>query len=128
MNTIATCLRASLCAALAACAATPPAPAPTPPPKPAATVDGEYRGTSTRFQAGSRACPHPGLVTIEVSANAFQFHWDPQTWVDATISADGTITGGAESITLVGRLTGSRIEGDVTNGNCGLHFTVTKRS
>jgi len=128
MNTIATCLRASLCAVLAACAATRPAPAPTPPPKPAATVDGEYRGTSTRFQAGSRACPHPGLVTIEVSANAFQFHWDPQTWVDATIAADGTITGGAESITLVGRQAGSKIEGDVTNGNCGLHFTVTKRS
>jgi hypothetical protein len=68
------------------------------------------------------------LVTIEVNANAFQFRWDPRTWVDATIAADGTVTGGAESITLVGRQTGSRIEGDVTNGNCGLHFTVTKRS
>ena len=128
MNIIATCLCATLCAALAACAAKPPPPEPTPPPKPAATVDGEYRGTSTRFQAGNRACPHPGLVTIEVNANAFQFHWDPRTWVDATIAADGTITGGAESITLVGRQTGPKIEGDVTNGTCGLHFTATKRS
>jgi hypothetical protein len=126
MNTIATCLCATLCAVLAACTAKPPPPAPAPPPMPPQTVDGEYRGTSTRFQAGSRACPHPGLVAIEVSANAFQFRWDPRTWVDATIAADGTITGGAESITLVGRQTGSKIEGDVTNGTCGLHFTVTK--
>ena len=128
MNTIAACLRASLCAVLAACAATPPAPAPTPPPKPAATVDGEYRGTSTRFQAGSRACPHPGLVTIEVNANAFQFRWDPKTWVDATIGPDDTITGGAERITLVGKRTGPTIEADVTNGNCGLHVTVIRHS
>ena len=31
---------------------------------PPATIDGVYRGTSTRFQADSRACPHPGLVTL----------------------------------------------------------------
>src|SRR6478735_12628728 len=108
MNTIATCLRASLCAVLAACAATPPAPAPTPPPKPAATVDGEYRGTSTRFQAGSRACPHPGLVTLQVVGNAFQYKWDRDTFVDATIAPDGSVTGGAESITLAGRQSGSK--------------------
>ena len=39
-----------------------------------------------------------------------------------------TISGGAERITLVGKQTGPKIEGDVTNGNCGLHFTVTKGS
>jgi hypothetical protein len=118
--------RACLCAALAACAAKPPPP-PEPPPKPSETIDGEYRGTSTRFQADSRACPHPGLVFIEVYSHAFQYRWDPQTSVDATIAADGTVTGGAERITLVGRQAGTKIEGDVTNGNCGLHFTVTKR-
>ena len=36
------------------------------------------------------------------------------------------ITGGAESITLVGKQSGTTIEADVTNGNCGLHFTVKK--
>ena len=91
-------------------------------------IDGEYVGTSTRFQAGSRACPHPGLVRIEVSASAFQFRWNAETWVDATIAADGTVSGSAEGITLVGRQTGPKIEGDVTNGACGLHFTVTKHS
>jgi len=28
---------------------------------------------------------------------------------------------------LAGRQTGPKIEADVTNGNCGLHFTVTKQ-
>ncbi len=121
-------LCAALCAALTACAAQPPPQAPAPPPKPAQTIEGEYLGTSTRFQAGSRACPHPGLVRLEVTGNAFQFRWNYETWVDATIAADGTVTGGAEGITLVGRQAGPKIEGDVTNGNCGLHFTVTKHS
>lgn len=118
---------AACCVLLGACAAKPPPP-PEPPPKPPETVDGEYRGTSTRFQADSRACPHPGLVRLEVIGNTFQFRWDRNTWVDATIAPDGTITGGAERITLVGKQAGPKIEGDVTNGNCGLHFTLTKRS
>ncbi len=119
---------AALCAVLAGCAAKPPTPPPPPQPalKAPETIDGEYRGTSTRFQAGSRACPHPGLVTLQVAGNAFQYRWDRDTWVDASIAPDGSVTGGAESITLVGRQSGPKIEGDVTNGNCGLHFTVTK--
>ncbi len=126
MNAILGCLRAAFCAVLVACAAK-PSPTPAPPPKPSSTVDGEYRGTSTRFQAESRACPHPGLVRLEVIGQAFQFRWDGRTWVSATIADDGTITGGAERITLVGKLTGTKIVGDVTNGDCGLHFTVTRR-
>jgi hypothetical protein len=125
MDTIRAGLLAILVGALAACAAPPPAP-PASPPKPPETADGEYRGTSTRFQADSRACPHPGLVRLDVLNGAFQFRWDRDTYVDATIAPDGAITGGAERITLVGRRNGRRIEGDVTNGNCGLHFTVNK--
>jgi hypothetical protein len=117
---------AALCAGLGACAAKPPPP-PPPPPKPPEPVDGEYRGTSTRFQADSRACPHPGLVHFYVVDHAFQYRWDYRTLVDAAIGPDGAVTGGAERITLVGRRTGPKIEGDVTNGNCGLHFTVTER-
>jgi len=119
---------AALCAVVSGCASKPP---PAPPPAPAAkppaeSIDGEYRGTSTRFQAGSRACPHPGLVKLEVAGGAFQYRWDRDIWVDASIAPDGMVSGGAESITLVGRQNGQKIEGDVTNGNCGLHFTVTK--
>jgi hypothetical protein len=128
MHNVRTYLCGAFCAVLAACAAQHPPPPPAPPSKPAQTIDGEYVGTSTRFQAGSRACPHPGLVRIEVSANAFQFRWSLDTWVDATIAADGTVSGSAEGITLMGRQTGPKIEGDVTNGDCGLHFTVTRHS
>ena len=110
------------CAALAACTSPPPPPAA--PAKPAFEVDGYYRGTSTRFQADSRVCPHPGLVDFQVIQHEFQYRWDYQTFVMATIAPDGSVTGGAERITLVGKQDGPVIEGDVTNGNCGLHFTA----
>jgi hypothetical protein len=128
MHNVRAYLCASLCAVLAACAAKPTTTSPATPPKSAQAIDGEYVGTSTRFQAGSRACPHPGLVRIQVSGNAFQFRWSLDTWVNATIAADGAVRGSAEGITLVGRQTGPKIEGDVTNGACGLHFTVTRHS
>jgi hypothetical protein len=119
-------LIAACCSGLVACASPPPAP-PAPPAKSPETIDGEYRGSSTRFQAESRACPHPGLVRLEVIDGRFQFRWAPSIRVDGAIAADGAVTGGAERITLVGRQTGPRIEADVTNGDCGLHFTVVKR-
>jgi hypothetical protein len=114
-----------LCAITAACASPPPPP-PATPPTPPQTVDGEYHGTSTRFQAEKRTCPHPGLVRFDVIGRAFQFRWDGNTLVDATIGPDGTLSGGAERITLVGRQTNQKIEADVTDGDCGLHFTATK--
>src|SRR6516165_1742522 len=118
MHKLRACLGTALCVAVAACSTPPPPKPPEPPPKPPETIDGEYRGTSTRFQADSRACPHPGLVRLQVIDSRFQFRWDANTWVDAAIAPDGTVTGSAESITLVGKQTGPRIEGDVTNGNC----------
>jgi hypothetical protein len=125
MSSIRVSVAAACCVVVGACGAKSPTPQ-APPSSPSETVDGQYRGTSTRFQAESRACPHPGLVRLDVVGNAFQYRWNRNTWVDATIAPDGAITGGAERITLVGRLTGPKIEGDVTNGNCGLHFTLTK--
>jgi hypothetical protein len=118
-------LVAACCAGLSACASTPTAPAT--PAKPPENIDGEYRGTSTRFQAESRACPHPGLVRLEVIDSRFLFRWDGRVQVDGAIAPDGAVTGGGERITLVGRRTGPKIEADVTNGDCGLHFTVVKR-
>ena len=118
--------RACLCAALAACASTPPPPPPAPPKLPD-TVDGEYRGTSTRFQANSRACPRPGLVTIQIWDRRFEYKWDRNTYVEVTIRPDGSVQGETYGVSLTGRLDGDKITGDVTNGDCGLHFTVTKR-
>lgn len=117
---------AALFAALSGCAAPPP-PSAAKPVVPAEQVDGEYRGTTTRFQADSRACPHPGLVSLIVWDNKFQYRWDRQTWLDATIADDGSIEAQGPGISLLGRRVGKRIEGDVTDGTCGFHFTVTKR-
>jgi hypothetical protein len=87
-------------------------------------VDGTYRGTSTRFQADSRACPHPGLVEVVVWDRKFQYKWDYQVYVDATIAADDTIQGSGPGISLIGNRSGPTIDGDITNGTCGLHFTL----
>jgi hypothetical protein len=119
-------LMAAVCAALAACAPAAPPPPPQPPAPPPVPIDGTYRGTSTRFQADSRACPHPGLVLLVVFNHQFQYHWSYGVYIDASIAADGSIQGTAPSFTLVGKRDGKHMEGDVTNGACGLHFTVVK--
>jgi hypothetical protein len=126
MPTIRCCLLGAIGAVLSACAPTPPPPQPAPPPPtPPATIDGVYRGTSTRFQADSRACPHPGLVTLYVQNAQFSYRWDYTTWVDSSVDPDGSVRGQADRITLLGKRDGKHMEGDVTNGVCGLHFTVT---
>jgi hypothetical protein len=88
-------------------------------------MEGEFSGTTTRYQADSRACPHPGIVSVVVWDNKFQYHWDRDSWIDALIAEDGSVHGSATDITLQGRRIGNRIEGDVTNGRCGFHFTLT---
>jgi hypothetical protein len=125
-----------LLALLAAGCAAPP---PPPPPKPVVTpdqVDGLYRGTSTRFQADSRSCPSPGLVTLHVLGGQFSYRFSPRIMVPASVMPDGSVSGQSGDVTLTGQVVppqGSgpnarlRIEGDVTNGICGIHYTVTRR-
>ena len=127
---IRTCLFLATLASVAGCGSPSPPKPPVPPPTapaPAAApdkIDGIYRGTSTRFQAESRTCPHPGPVTLYVQNGKFSYQWDYATWVDSFIYAGGVVQGQAAGITLVGRKTDSTLEGDVTNGLCGLHFTT----
>lgn len=118
-----------VCAVLGACAAPPPKPAPSPalaaksgPPD----WDGAYYGTSTRFRATERDCPHPGILTLYVGQSSFDFRWN-QIDIEAVIAPDGSVSGQGPGITLSGQVKGRRMEGDVTNGACGLHFTVTRR-
>ena len=62
---------------------------------------------------------------FDVIDNRFQLRWDVKIYVGAAIAPDGTgDRRRRERITLVGKQTGPKIEGDVTNGDCGLHFTV----
>ena len=104
---------------------------PPPPAQPARSAfppaTGVWRGSSTRFQADLRSCPHPGLVTLRVLDDRFQYRWDANTWIDATIERDGAVHGEGPGITLVGTRDARQIVGDVTNGPCGLHFTAVKQ-
>ncbi len=120
----------ALCGLIAGCAAPPPEP-PAPPPKPvlpSEQVDGLYRGTSTRFQADSRACPSPGLVILRVVGGSFEYRWNGRTRVESTVAPDGTVRGAEGTITLTGKLAEGRIEGDVSSESCGYHFRAVKRA
>lgn len=122
----------SLSATLGGCV-TPPHPA-TPSPQAAVaapvsapvTADGMYRGTSTRFLAQRRDCPHPGLITLYVQDRQFEYRWNQQLYVTAAIDPDGTVRGQGADVTLAGHREGHTIDGDITSGGCGLHFTARK--
>lgn len=120
-------LVAGLVLALSACSSPPADPPPAAPAPVVDVVDGFYRGTSTRFQARSRSCPRPGLVSLQLWDRKFQYRWNYSTYVDAEVLPDGTVTGQGPGITLLGRFEADKINGDITNGDCGLHFTVTRK-
>ncbi len=109
----------------------PPGNEPTPqaqvgPPLQPTAIDGEYRGTSTRFQADRRDCPHPGLLDFLVQDGRFEYRWNPYIYVFAAIAPDGSVQGEQSGVTLTGRLDGTRLSGDVINGTCGIHFTARR--
>lgn len=118
------------CLAVTACSATP---APVPAAHAAKTTtpaqsgtDGVYQGTSTRFQADRRDCPHPGLVTLVVQGGQFEFKWDRYLSVEAQIAPDGSVHGVGSDVALSGQLSGRTLSGDVSNGACALHFTARR--
>lgn len=120
-----------LSACLTSCSA-PPTPSPQTQaqtaPTQASGIDGVYRGSSTRFQADSRNCPHPGLLDLAVQAGRFEYRWSPLVYVDSMIGPDGSVQGTGADVTLSGHLDGDTLSGDVTNGSCGLHFTTTRQN
>ncbi len=93
----------------------------------ASGIDGLYRGSSTRYEADSRDCPHPGLVTLLVQDRQFTYRWNRQTDVPAAIGPDGSVSGQEGAIAVSGRLNGDQLQGDLTNGACALHFTTRRR-
>ena len=111
-----------LLGALTACGPSgPPAPL-----RPIGTIDGLYGGTSTRFKAEDRSCPHPGLVRFQVMNRSFRYRLNGPITVDAAIDPDGTVTGQAAGFTLRGEWDGQKIEGDVVSILCALHFRAVK--
>jgi hypothetical protein len=92
---------------------------------PAVSVDGDYRGSATRFQVLNRACPRPGLLTLHVQAGVTYYRWVDQ-YIVVTAQSNGTLSGALPGVQLTGTYDGTTLQGDVTDGQCGLHFTLKK--
>ncbi len=125
------------CAALGACSSPgggqdglPDPGAALPPPSFAgapSAIDGLYKGSSTRYQADKRSCPHPGLVNIYVQDRQFTYRWDHGTDVPGSIDPSGAVSGGEGDITMSGHQQGDMLTGDLSDGACAIHFTTRRR-
>ena len=86
-----------------------------------------YRGASTRFQADDRACPSPGLVVIRPENDAFTYRLGGRILIETTIIGDGTLAGHGQDYALTGTAAAEKMEGDITNGQCGFHFRALRK-
>jgi hypothetical protein len=130
-------LAAACAAALAGCAKrqAPPLASPAAPAAPEAaptSLDGLYKGTSTRYQATGRVCPGPGLVTLRVQGGAFDYRWSNVVSLQVEIAPDRTLQlagpgGPLGDISIAGRASPGLIEGDATSPSCAFHFTARRR-
>lgn len=105
------------CLAFGACA-----PAPT---ARVVTDDGDYKGSSTRVQALRRDCPHPRNFRLPVRAGTMFYHWGSDD-IQISLLANGTLSGSLGAVQVTGRHDGTTIEGDASDGQCTLHFTLLK--
>jgi hypothetical protein len=93
---------------------------------PTVAADGEYRGSSTRFQVLRRTCPRPGLLRLSVRSATLFYPWGGQ-YIQVSILNNGTLAGSLPGVQLTGTHDTTVIRGDVTDGQCGLHFTLTRQ-
>jgi hypothetical protein len=92
---------------------------------PTVSGDGDYRGTATRFQALRRTCQRPGLLTLSVRSGVMYYRWENQ-FIQVSVLNNGTLSGSLPGVQLTGTHDGTMLQGDVTDGQCGLHFTVKR--
>lgn len=92
---------------------------------PTISDDGDYRGTATRFQVLRRTCPRPGLLHIPVRNGVLFYRWETQD-IQVAVLNNGTLSGSLPGVQLTGTHDGTTIQGDVTDGQCGLHFTLKR--
>lgn len=92
---------------------------------PIASADGEYRGSATRFQVLRRTCQRPGLLNISVRNGVMFYRWENQ-YIQVQVLSSGSVSGGLPGVRLTGTYDGNIIQGDVTDGQCGLHFTLKR--
>jgi hypothetical protein len=92
----------------------------------AVSVDGDYRGTTTRVQALTRACPHPSpQLNLHVQAGVTYYLWN-NAYIPVSVLSNGTLSGTAPGVQLTGTHDGSVMQGDITDGQCTMHFTLKK--
>jgi hypothetical protein len=87
--------------------------------------DGDYRGSATRFQVLRPTCPRPGLLTISVRGGIMFYRWENQ-YIQVSVLSNGTLSGSLPGVQLTGTHDGTTIQGDITDGQCGLHFTLKR--
>ena len=90
--------------------------------------DGDYRGTATRYQVLRRDCPRPSQllsIVVNVRAGVMYYRWENQ-YIPVAVRSDGTMSGSVPGVQLSGTHDGTTMQGDVTDGLCGLHFTLRK--
>jgi hypothetical protein len=92
---------------------------------PTVSDDGDYRGTATRFQVLRRTCPRPGIVHASVRSGVMFYRWASQD-IQVSVLNNGTLSGALPGVQLTGTHDGTTIQGDVTDGQCGLHFTLKR--
>lgn len=92
------------------------------------SVDGEYAGTATRSQFPQRRdCPHSGPFHLTVQAGVAYFRWGYQ-YIPVQVLSNGTMTGTLPGVQLTGTHDDSTLQGDITDGQCWLHFTLKRRN
>ncbi len=93
---------------------------------PLGSADGDYTGTATRFQALRRNCPRPRIHSaMQVRGGVLFYPWENQ-YIQASVLSSGTVTGSLQNTQLTGTYNGTVIQATVTDGQCGLHFTLKR--
>jgi hypothetical protein len=87
--------------------------------------DGDYKGSATRFQVLRPSCPRPGLLTVSVRGGIMYYKWENQ-FIQVSVQSNGTLSGSLPGVQLTGTHDGTIIQGNVTDGQCGLHFTLKR--
>lgn len=94
----------------------------------AVSGDGEYAGTATRSQFPQRPdCPHSGPFHLTVQAGVTYFRWSYQ-YIPVQLLSNGTLAGTLPGVQLTGTHDDSTMQGDITDGQCWLHFTLKRRT
>ena len=66
----------------------------------------------------------PGLLNIPVRSGVMFYRWENQ-YIQVRVHGGG-VSGSLPGVQLTGTYDGTIIQGDVTDGQCGLHFTLKR--